>query len=109
MPRALGSKTGSTTAPCATSGTAQLAGSRRSSFSAPSAGTASGRLWDQVEGHLEFLQQNGEFERRRRDQRKHWMWSLIEERLMTTVSPSSDRPINDCRPGGARHGRDRHR
>jgi LAO/AO transport system kinase len=40
------------------------------------------RLWDQVEGHLEFLKQDGELERRRRDQRKHWMWSLIEERLM---------------------------
>ncbi len=40
------------------------------------------QLWDQVERHIEFLKQNGEFERRRRDQRKHWMWSLIEERLM---------------------------
>ncbi len=41
-------------------------------------------LWQQVMAHREQLSANGELERRRHQQRVRWMWSMIEERLLTT-------------------------
>lgn len=38
-------------------------------------------LWNVVAEHDAAMRQSGEFESRRQDQQKRWMWSLIEERL----------------------------
>ena len=45
-------------------------------------GTGLAELWDQVERHFELLRTTGELEERRSLQRRRWMWSLIEERLL---------------------------
>jgi LAO/AO transport system kinase len=61
--------------------------SRSSTWQAPVL-TASGRngdgleeIWQQVEEHRSVLSSTGQFEARRREQNRQWMWSLIEERL----------------------------
>ena len=48
------------------------------------AGTGLAELWQQVEEHRERLTRSGELLARRRAQLRHWMWSLIEERLLTS-------------------------
>ena len=39
-------------------------------------------LWEKVEDHRAKLTQTGEFEAKRRRQQIHWLWSLVEDRLM---------------------------
>lgn len=38
-------------------------------------------IWQHVEEHRSVLSSTGQFEARRREQNRQWMWSLIEERL----------------------------
>ena len=38
-------------------------------------------LWRRIEKHRQVLAATSEFETRRREQNRRWMWSLIEERL----------------------------
>ncbi|MDY7101200.1 MAG: methylmalonyl Co-A mutase-associated GTPase MeaB [Actinomycetota bacterium] len=40
-------------------------------------------IWDQIERHRKLLTDSGEWDERRRDQRVRWMWSMLEDRLMT--------------------------
>ena len=42
-------------------------------------------LWDQVMTHRSTLTATGEWENRRRDQRLAWMWSMVEDRLITAL------------------------
>ena len=42
-------------------------------------------LWEKVEEHRATLSESGELEARRREQTVRWMWSMIEERLMTSL------------------------
>ncbi len=43
-------------------------------------------LWSEVEEHRRSLEQSGDLERRRSQQNRRWMWSMIEERLKETFS-----------------------
>ena len=45
-------------------------------------GSGLGELWESVAAHRRTLEQSGEFERMRREQRRQWMWSLIEDALL---------------------------
>jgi LAO/AO transport system kinase len=40
-------------------------------------------LWQVVDEHRAALERSGELQTRRQEQRRHWMWVLIEERLGT--------------------------
>jgi len=42
-------------------------------------------LWDQVVAHRSTLMATGEWEDRRRAQRLAWMWSMVEDRLLTAL------------------------
>ena len=44
-------------------------------------GEGLGEIWRTVADHRHRMQHSGEFEAKRRDQAKSWMWSLIEEGL----------------------------
>lgn len=39
-------------------------------------------LWHLIQDHHKTLVEHGDLEKRRREQRRSWMWSLIEERLL---------------------------
>lgn len=40
-------------------------------------------IWEQIVRHRKLLTDSGEWESRRRDQQVRWMWSMLEDRLMT--------------------------
>ncbi len=42
-------------------------------------------VWHEVERHREILTGTGELAEKRRRQRQHWMWSMLEDRLMTAL------------------------
>lgn len=47
-------------------------------------------IWQQIQNHRQALQVGGAFETRRQTQRKAWMWSAIEDRLMARFRGDSD-------------------
>lgn len=62
-------------------------------------------LWAQVEEHRRRLTATGEFAERRRQQQVKWMWSMLEERLMTALQrhPAVRSRLGDLE-GGVRDG-----
>ncbi len=44
--------------------------------------TGLAELWDQIEAHRRALQDSGDLEEKRRQQRLQWMWSLVEESVL---------------------------
>ncbi len=48
-------------------------------------GTGLDRLWAKVLEHRERLTLSGELQERRRSQQIHWMWSMVEDRLMRAL------------------------
>ncbi|MBU0742755.1 methylmalonyl Co-A mutase-associated GTPase MeaB [bacterium] len=42
-------------------------------------------LWDAVVRHRETLTEDGSLESRRRDQQLRWMWSMVEDRMMSDL------------------------
>jgi LAO/AO transport system kinase len=57
-----------------------------------SATTGDGLLevWDLVERHESMLRESGELDRRRRDQRVSWMWSLVRDQLLERLRDSRE-------------------
>jgi len=55
-----------------------------------SAATGAGvsEVWDLVEDHQRMLRDTGELDRRRRDQRVSWMWSLVQDQLLDRLRAS---------------------
>ena len=47
-------------------------------------------LWEKIEEHRTKLTETGELEARRREQAVRWMWSMVEERLMTSLRAHDD-------------------
>ncbi len=47
-------------------------------------------LWDTVVQHRQTLLADGALERRRREQQLRWMWSMVEERMMTDLRGHAD-------------------
>lgn len=47
-------------------------------------GTGLPELWDLLQEHRRLLTENGRLQARRQEQRGHWMWAQIEERLLET-------------------------
>jgi LAO/AO transport system kinase len=45
-------------------------------------------VWDLVERHERLLRESGELDRRRKDQRVSWMWSLVREQLLERLRDS---------------------
>ena len=69
-------------------------------------------LWDTIAKHHRLMTETGELDRRRREQRVRWMWSLIEDGLMEAARtapelrdllPKLERDLRDGRttPGAA--------
>ncbi len=48
-------------------------------------GSGLGELWARVEEHRRLCSASGELERRRRDQRRAWMWSAVEDELLGSL------------------------
>ncbi|MFH1463777.1 MAG: methylmalonyl Co-A mutase-associated GTPase MeaB [Pseudomonadota bacterium] len=48
-------------------------------------GTGLDELWAAVERHREVLQATGELQQRRTHQRLRWMWSMVDERLLSSL------------------------
>lgn len=42
-------------------------------------------LWEKIEDHRAKLTKTGEFEAKRQRQQIHWLWSLVEDRLMSEL------------------------
>ncbi|MEO1269784.1 MAG: methylmalonyl Co-A mutase-associated GTPase MeaB [Myxococcota bacterium] len=59
------------------------------------------RLWDTVQQHRTTLEQSGEFEARRRQQRLQWMWALVEHELMMRFKqhPHVQRQLSELQHG----------
>jgi LAO/AO transport system kinase len=57
-----------------------------------SAATGAGlaEVWDVVEQHEQMLRDSGELDRRRRDQRVSWMWSMVRGQLLDRLRDSPD-------------------
>jgi LAO/AO transport system kinase len=57
-----------------------------------SAATGAGlpEIWALVEKHERMLQDSGELDRRRRDQRVSWMWSLVRDQLLDRLRDDRD-------------------
>jgi len=57
-----------------------------------SAATGAGlaEVWALVEKHEQMLRDSGELERRRRDQRVSWMWSLVRDQLLDRLRDSRE-------------------
>jgi len=53
-------------------------------------GTGITEVWDLVEHHQRTLRDSGELDRRRRDQRVAWMWSLVQDQLLDRLRTSPD-------------------
>jgi LAO/AO transport system kinase len=43
------------------------------------------KLWDKVELYRRTMKDNGEFEKKRKAQQIRWMWSMIDDRLMSRL------------------------
>jgi LAO/AO transport system kinase len=48
-------------------------------------GTGIDRLWSEIERHRDALERSGEFEAKREGQLSDWMWSLVEERIVSRL------------------------
>jgi LAO/AO transport system kinase len=57
-----------------------------------SAATGAGvtEVWTLVQNHQRMLRDSGELDRRRRDQRVSWMWSLVKDQLMERLRDSPE-------------------
>jgi LAO/AO transport system kinase len=57
-----------------------------------SAATGAGlaEVWDVVEQHEQMLRDSGELDRRRRDQRVSWMWSMVRGQLLDRLRDSPE-------------------
>jgi LAO/AO transport system kinase len=57
-----------------------------------SAATGDGlaEVWDLADQHEQMLRTSGELERRRRDQRVSWMWSLVRDQLLDRLRDSQE-------------------
>jgi LAO/AO transport system kinase len=57
-----------------------------------SAATGDGlaEVWDLVDNHERRLHDSGELDRRRRDQRVSWMWSLVRDQLLDRLRDSHE-------------------
>jgi LAO/AO transport system kinase len=53
-------------------------------------GTGLTEIWALVEKHEQLLRDSGELDRRRRDQRVSWMWSLVRDQLMDRLRDSPE-------------------
>jgi GTPase len=53
-------------------------------------GTGITEVWDLVKRHQQSLRDSGELDRRRRDQRVAWMWSLVQDQLLDRLRTSPD-------------------
>jgi LAO/AO transport system kinase len=53
-------------------------------------GTGLAEIWALVEKHERMLRDSGELDRRRRDQRVSWMWSLVRDQLMDRLRDSRE-------------------
>ena len=42
-------------------------------------------VWEKIKDHREILESNGEWEKRRKDQKLKWMWSIVEARLFADL------------------------
>ena len=47
-------------------------------------------VWDLVDNHERMLRDSGELDRRRRDQRVSWMWSLVRDQLLDRLRDSRE-------------------
>jgi LAO/AO transport system kinase len=47
-------------------------------------------VWSLVESHQRMLSDSGELDRRRRDQRVSWMWSLVRDQLLDRLRDSGE-------------------
>jgi LAO/AO transport system kinase len=47
-------------------------------------------VWDLVGEHERVLRDSGELDRRRRDQRVSWMWSLVRDQLLDRLRDSGE-------------------
>ena len=57
-----------------------------------SAATGAGlpEVWALIEKHERMLRDSGELDRRRRDQRVSWMWSLVRDQLLDRLRDDRD-------------------
>jgi LAO/AO transport system kinase len=64
-----------------------------------SAATGDGipEVWDLIEKHTQALRDSGELDRRRRDQRVRWMWSLVRDQLLDRLRDSHE--VHAITPG----------
>ena len=53
-------------------------------------GTGLTEVWSLVEKHQRMLSDSGELDRRRREQRVSWMWSLVRDQLLDRLRDSSE-------------------
>jgi LAO/AO transport system kinase len=53
-------------------------------------GAGLAEVWGLVEKHERMLRDSGELDRRRRDQRVGWMWSLVRDQLLDRLRDSRD-------------------
>ena len=53
-------------------------------------GNGLGEVWSLVESHQRMLRDSGELDRRRRDQRVSWMWSLVRDQLLDRLRDSGE-------------------
>jgi LAO/AO transport system kinase len=77
-------------------GALRLLGRPEDGWSTPvvtcSARTGNGldEVWSLVESHQQMLRDSGELDRRRRDQRVSWMWSLVRDQLLDRLRDSGE-------------------
>jgi LAO/AO transport system kinase len=77
-------------------GALRLIGQPEEGWSTPvvtcSAATGAGvtEVWDLIERHGQALRKSGELDRRRRDQRVSWMWSLVRDQLLDRLRDSPE-------------------
>ena len=45
-------------------------------------------IWSQIRAHRDKLSASGELQQRRQDQQVHWMWSMVEDRLLGALRSS---------------------
>jgi LAO/AO transport system kinase len=78
------------------SGALRLLGQPEDGWAVPvvtcSATTGAGltEVWALVEKHEQMLRDSGELDRRRRDQRVSWMWSLVRDQLLDRLRDSGE-------------------
>jgi LAO/AO transport system kinase len=50
-------------------------------------------LWQEIERHHQVMKASGEFDERRQNQQVRWMWSLLEDSLMTKLRNHKDAEV----------------